>query len=280
MTFEYDFHKDIRVDVAPNNLIVSIGNQPVNYQQSFRDNIFAAKLHTEMMQFSISKLTNAPIRRKKTGLLINPHIQLCKIFPKEYTKRIKSTYYKARNQVIGQDPAHDLSNYYCAQYGTYFKKKVLLDDVNKYGFDLNYLKEAPYRCWVMECDNIIDKGDFITKLESQNPDFLHQAKWIINPQVLFLLANYKNVPLLRKSHILTLSYVFNKTGDNLFDKFLNMSDSEFLKAKKLVEKKMGRKLDFRKYMDIKNFVHYYPDGKTKQYNSCLLEMYSSITNKI
>lgn len=251
--FEYDFHKDVRVDISPKSLILTAFDQPVNYQQPFSrilDRRFC--VHTEFVSEKFKILQELTL---KSGRKLSPYITQS-IYKREYNKTFKKMYFSARKKIIGKNPEQDKCNALCARWGRLFKKETL-KDVTTYGLDLQFLLAEPHRCSIAE--NAEKKANIlINEIESINYDFLKQTKYLINPPVLQMLSRVPNIPAnLSKSHVQLLACAEYYKNEELFNEILNMSNDAFLKLRKKINICYNQKFDFRKYKDIRNFYHCY-----------------------
>lgn len=249
--FEYDFHKDVRVDISPKSLILTAFDKPVNYQQPV-DKVLKYGCHNE---FASEKVKRIPEITLKSGRKLPIYILESSVYKREYLKTFKKTYFSARKKIIGKNPEQDKCNLLCAHWGKFFKKDTLID-VTNYGADLDFLLGQPYRCSLAEYfgKNCESK---ISHVESINHDFLAQTKYLINPPVINMLARTPNIPAnLSKSHVQLLACAEYYKHEELFYEILKMSTDDLIKLKKKMEKAHGP-YDFRKYKEIRRFYATY-----------------------
>lgn len=91
-------------------------------------------------------------------------------------------------------------------------------------------------------------------------DFLLNIKWDITPNVAKAAQTMVLDPSMCRSQIIALTDTHLHLDENRFDKIRSMNKNDFIKAKKVVEKKIGVKLDFRKSKDIRKFTQYLPSN--------------------
>lgn len=249
--FEYDFHKDVRVDISPKSLILTAFDQPVNYQQP----ISKVLVYGKDFLFTQEKIKVVTSITLKTGRKIPEYI-IPKVFKNEYNRTFKKAYFSARKKIIGKNPEQDKCNALCAQWGRFFKNEPL-DDVTTYGADLQYLLAEPYRCSLAE--HFGKKAEkTINQIESINHDFLKQTKYLINPPVLDMLSRIPNIPVnLSKSHVQLLACAEYNKDEEIFEEILKMSSSDLDKLKKKMCVCYNKTFDFRKFKRVREFYHCY-----------------------
>jgi len=231
--------------------IVNYASSPKSFESIQWNDVFRIKLDYA--------LTNFPLKRK-SGKDFNLFIHH-KVYKESLIKDFKKSYYRcSKSCFIENAHEHNLNLVRSAQYGRYFKKKELFlkDHSVEVSYDDKFLSEARYRTWIWEACDGVNAKSLISDIEEHNADFLNQIKWVPSPVLFSKLASpdFKPAASLRKSHILAMAYA-TEFDANVYDYFSNISDVDFLKLKKECETKFAkRRLDFRKYKDIKLLVRH------------------------
>lgn len=255
--FQYDFSGTVKVD---NNLLYRKDSLycPLNYFITLKD--FECKEHT----YAASKYAEVGPLKNKKGRELPIHV-CCALFEKEYKRKIAPQLYEAKAEcLIKNDPRRNhilfLDYFYNKKYKINWGIK---DPLPEKGLGIEYLSEYRHRVFLENIYRQIGilgptaKNEIAT-VENLNMDFLLNIKWDITPNVAKAAQTMVLDPTMCRSQIIALTETHLRSDENRFDKIRSMNKNDFIKAKKVVEKKIGIKLDFRKSKDIRKFVIFLP----------------------
>ncbi len=253
--FQFDFTDSI---ITKNNLLYT-----KNFPTDWAVNYFLAlkEIRCEEASYAVKKYQETGGIKNKKGRYL-PIFVCYKFYKQEYLKKLAPQFYKAKTEcLVNNDPKRNQILFLDYFYNKKYKiNSSVYDPRPEESLGVEYLSEYKHRVFL---ENIFRKKGIlggsakrdIGEIEDLNMDFLLNIKWDITPNVAIVGSEIKLDPTMCRSHLIALTDCHLHHLVNHFDKLDSMDKTDFFKEKKIVEKKMGCKLDFRKSKHIKKFVN-------------------------